>query len=77
MQKEAYFFKVPCVTLRDSTEWMETVENEWNVLAEADKEKIIDTALKQPLLSDHSASRNIYDNGKTAERIVEILTGHR
>lgn len=43
----------------------------------ADKEKIINTTLKQPLLSSYSASQNIYGDGKMAERIVEILTGEQ
>lgn len=40
VQKEAYFFGKPCVTLRDETEWVELVESGWNVLAGADAEEI-------------------------------------
>ena len=41
VQKEAYFFKIPCITLRDETEWVETTENRCNVLAGASKEDIL------------------------------------
>jgi UDP-N-acetylglucosamine 2-epimerase len=41
MQKEAYFFGVPCITLRPETEWLETVEVGWNVLAGSDTESIL------------------------------------
>jgi UDP-N-acetylglucosamine 2-epimerase (non-hydrolysing) len=41
IQKDAYIFRVPCITLRDSTEWVETVEDGWNVLVGASKEKIV------------------------------------
>ncbi|MFC1963381.1 non-hydrolyzing UDP-N-acetylglucosamine 2-epimerase [Chloroflexota bacterium] len=44
IQKEAYIFRVPCITLRDSTEWVETVEGGWNLLVGTDKEKIIKAA---------------------------------
>ena len=45
IQKEAYFYQVPCVTLRDETEWVETVESGWNQLAGADYDKIVRMAI--------------------------------
>ena len=39
VQKAAYIFKVPCITLRENIEWVETVEDGWNVLVGADKKK--------------------------------------
>jgi UDP-GlcNAc3NAcA epimerase len=42
MQKEAYWLKVPCITLRDETEWIETLESGWNILTGADQERIVD-----------------------------------
>jgi len=41
IQKEAYILKVPCITLRENTEWIETVEEGWNVVAGVDKETIV------------------------------------
>jgi len=41
MQKEAYFFGVPCITLRPETEWIETVESGWNVLGGSETESIL------------------------------------
>jgi UDP-N-acetylglucosamine 2-epimerase len=66
IQKEAYFFKVPCITLRDTTEWTETSDDGWNVLVGSDKSKIIDAIKnfdpKGPRSEDYGggkASRNI------------------
>jgi UDP-GlcNAc3NAcA epimerase len=48
VQKEAYFLKVPCITLRDETEWVETLANSCNVLTGADKGKILRAAAEAP-----------------------------
>ena len=73
VQKEAFFHKVPCVTLRDETEWVELVENGVNVLVGADKSRIIQgigRMIKKEINSDSA----IYGRGDAAEKIVEILT---
>ena len=70
VQKEAYWMKVPCITLRDETEWIETVEAGWNILAGADRDKIFESAH-----ADRSPSLQYpaYGDGKAGEKIVNIL----
>ena len=71
VQKEAYIFRVPCITLRDRTEWVETVEDGWNVLVGADRDEIVKMAGKfeQPL--DTHTER--FGRADASERITEIL----
>jgi UDP-GlcNAc3NAcA epimerase len=73
VQKEAFFFRVPCVTLRDETEWVETVQCGWNQLVGAEPERIVRAALECqfPFRSDEDS---FYGDGHACERIVEILT---
>lgn len=69
IQKEAYFHAVPCVTLRDETEWTETVAAGWNTIAGADFEKIVSAvqgAKKGGTITE-------YGTGHASAKIVEIL----
>ena len=70
VQKEAYFFKKPCVTMRDSTEWVELVSAGWNTLTGADTEKIINAIYKLHTPDEYPA---LYGDGNCAQKICEIL----
>ena len=72
IQKEAYYLNVPCITLRDESEWVETVEVGWNIIVGADKEKFNQAFqnLNKVRERDHPF---LYGDGKTAEKIVEVL----
>lgn len=66
VQKEAYWLGVPCITLRDETEWTETVANGWNVVTGVDTQRIVGAvrsfvppAERPPLYSDGQASERI------------------
>jgi UDP-GlcNAc3NAcA epimerase len=70
VQKEAFFFKIPCITLREETEWVGTVEAGWNVLAGYKSERITQAVrLAQP----GSDRRDLYGDGHAAEQIVKLL----
>lgn len=70
MQKEAYFLGVPCVTLRDETEWVETVESGWNILAGADEDAIVAAAAEREMPAERPP---VYGDGYAAEAIVACL----
>lgn len=70
LQKEAYFARVPCITLDEATGSPETVEDGWNVLVGSDRDKIIE-AIEH--FEPEGKQRDVFGDGKTAERIVEIL----
>jgi UDP-N-acetylglucosamine 2-epimerase len=72
VQKEAYFAGVPCVTLRDETEWVETVDAGVNFLAGADTNAAIE-AYEKALTVDVKLKEGLYGNGHAAEKIVETL----
>lgn len=73
VQKEALIFNVPCVTLRDETEWLETLKSGMNVLAGADKNKIVNAARKALLLRVSVNPEKFYGKGSTSGKIVDII----
>jgi UDP-GlcNAc3NAcA epimerase len=70
IQKEAYWLGVPCVTLRDETEWVETVDAGWNVVVGADTQRIVHTiqSLVPPI--ERPA---LYGDGQAAGQCVDLL----
>jgi len=71
VQKEAYLLKVPCITLRETTEWVETVDDGWNVLVGADKERILHALREfEPSGKVHTEK---FGDGKASRRIAGIL----
>jgi UDP-GlcNAc3NAcA epimerase len=70
MQKEAYWLKVPCITLRDETEWVETVESGWNILTGADRNRIVTAVRSFKPPTDHPP---LYGDGKAAVHCVKAL----
>lgn len=70
VQKEAFFFGVPCVTMREETEWVELVEKGWNHLAGADAEAILNAVDRASVPAQRT---ELYGDGTAAAKIVDIL----
>ncbi len=70
VQREAYFLNVPCLTLRDETEWIETVQVGWNKLVGVEPERVAEAWFSFAPPSEHPP---IFGNGAAAERIAQIL----
>jgi UDP-GlcNAc3NAcA epimerase len=75
MQKEAFFFKKYCITLRDETEWIELVEKGFNRLTEACPDKIYRTSLELLDKPPADFDINLYGNGRAAEIAAEFIAG--
>lgn len=74
LQKEAYYFQKPCITLRDETEWTELVEHKFNVLVGANKKQIINAYHNYSFATDFSV--NLYGNGNASHKIIEKLISY-
>jgi UDP-N-acetylglucosamine 2-epimerase len=72
IQKEAYFFGVPCITLRAETEWVETVETGWNIVAGSNSLDILKAVNRRDWPQD--APPALFGDGQAAARIASILT---
>jgi UDP-GlcNAc3NAcA epimerase len=70
MQKEAFFHKVPCITLRDETEWVETVQAGWNRVTGASETDILDSFENYSIPEKHL---NFYGDGQSASKILRTL----
>lgn len=69
LQKEAYWMKKPCITVREETEWVETLEGGWNQLTGPNTEKIQHALINDP----ETDWKPIYGDGKASEKIAKVI----
>ncbi len=72
LQKEAYLAGVPCITLRSTTEWTETVDHGWNTLVDLDAGAALRALEREP----PPERPPLYGDGRAGERVVSALTLH-
>jgi UDP-N-acetylglucosamine 2-epimerase len=72
VQREAYLWGVPCITVREETEWVETVETGWNTLVGADP-AAFQAAFERELPAERPA---IFGDGRASERIAALTATH-
>jgi len=73
VQKEAFFYQVPCITLRDETEWVETVDLGWNRLTGAEHARIIEAFASTREQHPDTAHAPPYGNGAASQLILDAL----
>ena len=72
VQKEAYLLGVPCLTLRDTTEWVETVEAGWNVLVDLDRDAALAALERRP----PTERPELYGGGHASDRVCEVVAAY-
>ena len=70
VQKEAFFMSKPCITMREETEWVETVSNGWNIIVGTNKDKILDAINN---FNPTEKQKEIFGDGKAGEKITNLL----
>lgn len=73
VQKEAYWFKIPCVTLREETEWVETVRSGWNRLVGSETQRVIEGVHEAVKKKYSSKTTKAFGNGNASQKIVDVL----
>ncbi len=73
VQKEAYWFGVPCFTLRDETEWVEIVDRGWNQLVGTNKKRIVEAVRCREGTKRRREKKNLFGDGKASEKIVWMI----
>jgi UDP-GlcNAc3NAcA epimerase len=72
LQREAYFLQKPCITFRDETEWIETLEGNWNFAVGTNRQRI----LEKIAITEFGEQRKAFGDGKAADIIIAYLMGH-
>jgi len=71
LQKESYLLGIPCITIRENTEWVETVDQGWNVLVGTNTEKIVNSILEW--YPKDNSRKNIFGAGNSSKLIKNVL----
>ena len=75
VQKEAYWLKIPCLTLREETEWVETVKSGWNKLVGTESKRIVQGIKDLENKRFFKRRKETFGEGRASEKIVQILIG--
>jgi UDP-GlcNAc3NAcA epimerase len=76
IQKEAYWLKVPCLTLREETEWLETINSGWNVLTGTEMKRILREVGRLEKRRRYPEGNKLFGDGEAGEKIIQTLIRH-